>query len=189
MCNRLYRQMNGPVAELIEPGMKWTDLLRASVHRGMYADAIGREERMDERSHPEPDEIPKPLRGRPRRGKWHSVSMHPTDLGGFVVTRADISERKKAEAAEREADALLQKISMPALFPTACRRSTAKRSIEIQPARRCTATGRKSRISTPTGMTGTGFVAALLVNGRIDDFRVRMHAADGSIFWVPYQDA
>ena len=44
--------------------------------------------------------------------------MHPTDLGGFVVTRADISERKKAEAAEREATALLQKVLDACPTPT-----------------------------------------------------------------------
>ena len=76
----------------------------------MYADAIGREEEWLERSHPEPDEFQSHYEADLGNGKWHSVSMHPTDLGGFVVTRADISERKKAEAAEREATALLQKV-------------------------------------------------------------------------------
>ena len=110
--------MNQPVADMIKPGMKWLDMLRESARRGMYADAIGREdewvnERVQNRakfqSRYEAD-----LGG----GKWHSVSMHPTDLGGFVVTRADISERKKAEAAEREATALLQKVLDACPTPT-----------------------------------------------------------------------
>ena len=77
MCNRLYRELNQPVADLIKPGMKWTDMLRESVRRGMYADAIGREEewindriqnRAKFQSHYEADL---------GNGKWHSVSMHP----------------------------------------------------------------------------------------------------------------
>ncbi|MEM9148105.1 MAG: PAS-domain containing protein [Pseudomonadota bacterium] len=43
-------------------------------------------------------------------GAWYSVARHRTSDGGFVLTRRDITERKKAEAAEREADALLRQV-------------------------------------------------------------------------------
>ena len=48
---------------------------------------------------PEPRPIPEPLRGRSRRRQMAFGVDPSTDLGGFVVTRADISERKVAEAA------------------------------------------------------------------------------------------
>ena len=90
MCNRLYREMNTPVADLIKPGMKWTDMLWAGARRGMYVDAIGREQEWFD------DRVQNRVRFQSRYeanlggGKWHSVSIHPTDLGGFVVTRADV---------------------------------------------------------------------------------------------------
>jgi PAS domain S-box-containing protein len=43
-------------------------------------------------------------------GRWSLVSNCPTRDGGFVVTRVDITERKRAELAEREADALLRRV-------------------------------------------------------------------------------
>ena len=111
--------MNQPVADMIKPGMKWTDMLRDSARaaalrrrdrpRGRVARTIAVQNRTNFQSRYEADL---------GNGKWHSISMHPTDLGGFVVTRADISERKKAEAAEREATALLQQVLDACPSPT-----------------------------------------------------------------------
>ena len=129
-------------------------MLRESVRRGMYADAIGREEewlndriqnRAKFQSHYEADL---------GNGKWHSVSMHPTDLGGFVVTRADISERKKAEAAEREATALLQKVLDAC--PTPTRMSSIDGRDALSQSRQqgsCTAIARSSWTTTSTRTT------------------------------------
>ena len=118
MCNRAYRALNYSVADMMKPGMKWVDMLRESARRGMYADAIGREDEWVN------DRIRNRAKFQSRYeanlgdGTWHSVSMHATDLGGFVVTRADISERKRAEAAERDATALLQKVLDACPVPT-----------------------------------------------------------------------
>ena len=155
-------------------------MLRESVRRGMYADAIGREDewlndriqnRTKFQSHYEADL---------GNGKWHSVSMHPTDLGGFVVTRADISERKKAEAAEREATALLQKVLDACPVPTRMSsidgQDALSQSCQPSAVRRSPAS-RRTTMSTRT--TAIRWSTPLLENGRIDDFRVRMHAADG----------
>ncbi len=183
MCNRHYRELNEPVAGLIKPGMKWTELLRESVNRGMYADAIGREEewindriqnRAKFQSHYEADL---------GNGKWHSVSMHPTDLGGFVVTRADISERKKAEAAEREANALLQKVLDACPVPTRMSSIDGK-TLYRNPASQALYGDREEVGDFYADKDDRDrLVRTLLENGRIDDFRVRMHAADGGIFW------
>ncbi|MEM9096101.1 MAG: PAS-domain containing protein [Pseudomonadota bacterium] len=41
---------------------------------------------------------------------WHAISRNMTSDGGFVITRLDISERKKAEAIEREADERMRQV-------------------------------------------------------------------------------
>ena len=43
-------------------------------------------------------------------GDWFFVSNCPTREGGFVVTRVDITERKRAELAAKEADELVRKV-------------------------------------------------------------------------------
>ena len=117
MCNRLYREMNHPVADLIKPGMKWMDMLRESVRRGMYADAVGREE-MAQRSYPNRAKFQSRYEADLGNGNWHSVSMHSTDLGGFVVREPTSASAKKAEAAESEATVLLQKVLDACPAPT-----------------------------------------------------------------------
>ena len=184
MCNRLYRELNKPVAELIKPGMKWMDMLRESVRRGMYADAIGREDEWLN------DRIQNRAKFQSRyeadlgNGKWHSVSMHSTDLGGFVVTRADISERKKAEAAEREATALLQKVLDAC--PTPTRMSSIDGQDALSQSRQPGAVRRSSRHDRTTTSTRTTErrwstrcwrTAASTISG------CGMYDADDGIFW------
>ena len=40
-------------------------------------------------------------------GRIYSVSLRPTSSGGFVITRTDITERRRAEAMIRDREALL----------------------------------------------------------------------------------
>ena len=159
-------------------------MLRESVRRGMYADAIGREEewlndriqnRTKFQSHYEADL---------GNGIWHSVSMHPTDLGGFVVTRADISERKKAEAAEREATALLQRVldacPTPTRMSTIDGRNALSQSCQHGALRRPPADW---WTTTSTRRQGCADRTPCWSTRGIDDFRVRQYDADDSIFW------
>ncbi len=110
MCNSVYRRMNNLVEDLIEPGMEWSELMRISAMRGAYADAIGREEEWVEERLKNGIEFINGYELHCGDGSVHSVSIHPTDLGGFVVTRVDITERKRIEAAEREADAVIRQV-------------------------------------------------------------------------------
>lgn len=110
MCNSVYREMNSKVAELIKPGMGWFELMRESAYRGAYQDAIGKEDEWVEERLQNGVEFIKGFELHGGDGSVHSVSVHPTDLGGFVVTRIDITERKQIEAAEREADSVVREV-------------------------------------------------------------------------------
>lgn len=184
MCNALYREMNHPVEHLIKPGVEWSDLLRESVRRGVYVDAVGREEEwLDERLRPDRTGFHGRYETDLGDGRWHSVSIHPTDLGGFVVTRADISESKKAEAAERKATALMQKVLDACPSPT--RMSTIEgETLYRNPASR-KLYGDRPRLTdyyVDPGDRET-LVRVLQEKGAIDDFRVRQYDGDGKIFW------
>lgn len=184
MCNSRYRELNQIVADMIVPGMNWLDMLRESVRRGYYADAVGREDEWIE------DRIRNRTRFQSQyeadlgHEKWHSISMHRTELGGFVVTRTDISERKKAEAAEREATLLLQRVLDACPVPT--RMSTIDgRTIYRNPASKELYGDRDDAAEFYVNRADRKTqVQRLLDSGQIDDFRVRMHASDGSAFWA-----
>ncbi len=117
-------------------------------------------------------------------GQWHSVSIHPTDLGGFVVTRADISERKKAEAAERDATALMQNVL------DACPSPMRMTTIEGETLYRNPASqrlyGDRPRITDYYVDTQISryWIDTLLEKGRIDDFRIQQYDADDKVFWA-----
>ncbi|SJM29791.1 putative Histidine kinase [Mesorhizobium delmotii] len=184
MCNSLYRELNHPVRDLVEPGVEWGELLRESAKRGVFRNAVGREDEwLDERIQSRIEfhshfEVPL------SDGKWHSVSIHPTDLGGFVVTRADISERKKAEAAERDATALLQKVL------DACPSPIHMTTIEGETLYRNPATrdlyADRPRITDHYVDPDYSAILerTLIAKGRIDDFRVQQYDTENKAFWA-----
>lgn len=110
MCNSRYREMNALVADLLEPGLEYEMMLREMARRGGYTDAIGREdawvaERVDNAiEYAQDDEITH------TNGNTYMVSIHPTKLGGFAVTRTDVTKRKQAEARERDGDMLVRQV-------------------------------------------------------------------------------
>jgi signal transduction histidine kinase len=110
MFNNRYREMNGLVADLLEPGLDYEMMLREMARRGGYADAVGREdewvaERVENATeYAQEDEITH------TNGNTYIVSIHPTKLGGFVVTRTDVTKRKQAEARERDGDLLVRRV-------------------------------------------------------------------------------
>ncbi len=110
MCNQRYKDMNAAVADILEPGLDWEILMRETARRGVYFEAIGREDEWIrdrlETTHDYVDEYEL----RHTDGSTYLVSTHPTKLGGFVVTRTDITERKKAEFIDREGDLLVRTV-------------------------------------------------------------------------------
>jgi PAS domain S-box-containing protein len=183
MCNSLYREMNQAVRDVIKPGMEWNTLLRESAKRGVFPNAVGREEEwLAER-------LRDPIDFRSREvdfgnGKWQLVSIHPTDLGGFVVTRADISERKKAEVIERDANAFLRQVL------DACPSPIRMTTIEGETLYRSPATkqlyGDRAQITDfyANPPDSRKFVETLLEKGSIDDFRVQQYDAHNNVFWA-----
>ena len=109
LANSRYRTMHAISADVLVPGVNWFDFLRVTAERNQFPvppDKIDewlaeratdrREFRQQEFQHTD--------------GGWFFVSNCPTREGGFVVTRVDITERKRAELAAKEADELVRKV-------------------------------------------------------------------------------
>lgn len=184
MCNSLYRELNQPVRDLIKPGVEWNELLRESAKRGVYRDAVGREDKWLDEQIQSRIEFHSPFEVPLSDGKWHSVSIHPTDLGGFVVTRADISERKKAEAAERDATAVLQKVLDAC--PSPIRMTTFDgETLYRNPATRDLYGDRPQITDYYVDPHCSAILERTLIQkGRIDDFRVQQYDRENKIFWA-----
>lgn len=110
MFNKRYAEMNHSVADLLEPGLDWEILMRETARRGIYTEAVGREDDwVSERLHNGVQYI-QDYELHHTDGTCYLVSVHPTELGGFVVTRTDITAKKQAEAFERDSDLLVRTV-------------------------------------------------------------------------------
>jgi diguanylate cyclase (GGDEF)-like protein len=107
LWNRRYDDIYPGTADLRVPGVRFEDMLREGVVRGMYAAARGREEEwLAERLalHAEPHKIHEQ---RLSNGRWLRVEDRKTTLGGFIGIRVDITELK-----QREEDLRLQNMKL-----------------------------------------------------------------------------
>jgi len=97
-------------ADLLVPGVRFEDHIRASAERGQWVDAIGHEEEwVKERleQHRNPEGV---YEQQLASGRWLLVSERKTREGGIVGVRADITEMKEAQQALRERDTRLHEL-------------------------------------------------------------------------------
>ena len=107
LCNTKYRELYDLSADLLIPGMRFEDHIRASAYRGQIADAVGREEewvkeRLEQHRNPKGT-----YEQRLGNGRWLLISERKTRDGGIVGVRGDITGVKAAQEALRERDARL----------------------------------------------------------------------------------
>ncbi len=105
ICNGKFREYHPMIAELIEPGVGFDELVRSGAERGQFADAIGR---VDEWVAGELERQRDPQGAHEQRmsdGRWLQVSDRRTDDGSTVRLRTDITGIKRREDALRRAEA------------------------------------------------------------------------------------
>lgn len=101
--NSRYCAIYPTIADIIRPGVSFTELLRVSARRGQYAGITAEhadqwvDERLERHSHP--GGVFEQLLG---DGRWLEIVERPTAEGGRVAIRRDITRRKTIEAAIRD---------------------------------------------------------------------------------------
>lgn len=104
LCNSKYREFYDLSADLLIPGTRFEDHIRASAYRGQIAEAVGREEAWVQeqvKQHQNPQRVYLQQLG---NGRWLQISERKTGEGGIIGVRTDITERVRAEAALRESE-------------------------------------------------------------------------------------
>lgn len=115
LWNRRYDSIYPQTAELRTSGVRFEEMLRAGVARGMYAEAAGREEEwIRERLARRHGSYEIHEQGM-ADGRWVRVEDYKTRLGGYIGIRVDITELKQREECLRlqnvKLDAALQNMS------------------------------------------------------------------------------
>ena len=115
LCNRRFDAMYPKTADLRVPGMKFEAILRTGLARGVYDEAVGREEAwIAERlaAHLEPSSV---YEQRHANGCWIRVEDCRMPNGGHVGVRVDVTQLKQREEQVRleniKLDAALQNMS------------------------------------------------------------------------------
>ena len=110
VTNRRFRENNAEIAEYIVPGGRYEDAVRAAIAKGLFVEAVGREEewiqeRLARRRNPRAGAVEQHRKG----DRW--VLLRETHLadGSVITLGLDITERKHAEERLQQFSAQLEK--------------------------------------------------------------------------------
>jgi len=106
--NQRYEDLHDNIAGMMREGDLYTDILEAAVAANRLPETEIEKVRVG-MSRGESNEKRR-FEFQHSDGRWFAVVRQPTSESGFVITRQDITERKLAEQAEREADETLRRI-------------------------------------------------------------------------------
>ncbi len=183
MFNQRYADMNKGVADLLKPGLDWEILMRETARRGIYSEAIGNEEQWVSDRLANGIEFIQDYELTETDGRTYLVSVHPTNLGGFVVTREDITDRKQIEATERDGDMLIRTVlDASSAVVTMARIGDGQILYRSPAALQLFGTSKTAKEHYVNPEDRADFVTQLLVDGRVDDLKLDLFKANGEIF-------
>lgn len=102
LCNDAYRRMYPEIADLIEPGASFTEILRAGIARGVFADAENRAEVWLAERMRQHQQLEGAIEQRLSGGRWALASERRMSDGGTAGLRIDITALKRTQFALNE---------------------------------------------------------------------------------------
>ncbi|WP_299723832.1 ATP-binding protein [uncultured Tateyamaria sp.] len=183
MFNQQYAEMNKAISHLLKPGLDWEILMRETARRGIYAEAVGNEENWVSDRLANGIEFIQDYELVETDGRTYLVSVHPTRLGGFVVTREDITAKKQAEVEQRDGDLLIRKVlDASAAVVTMARIGDGQILYRTPAALQLFGPTKSAREHYVSPEQRADFVTQLLADGRVDDFKLDLLNAEGNVF-------
>jgi PAS domain S-box-containing protein len=190
MCNQRYKDFNYLSADMLVPGVRWEDFMRAGAERGQYVDAIGRVEEYVRERKKMRAALVSHYEFQQSDDRWLTGSVRRTRQGGLVVIRVDATERKRMEQALRESEARFRSITIAHPVPLAISTYGGKMLYVSQPFADLFRMSVEEALKKPaveyykTPEGRAGFIEALRETGSVDGFEVETIRSDGSIFWA-----
>lgn len=183
LFNRRYREMNRPIAGLLQPGLDWEILLLEAGRRGMHFHVAGQKEEWVPAYFSDTLDHVQDLELEIGDGRSYLVSLHPTKSGGFAVTGTDNTLRKQAESVERDSELLFTTVleSNPASV-VMVRMSDGAVIYRSKAARKLLGDKKFAKEYFIIPEERIDYLTALLADGGIDDYRVTLVNAAGRQF-------
>lgn len=181
-CNEQFHEINDGIKEFVAPGTHWESILRAMAQRRIARNSVGREaawvrdvlfatERFEDFEIEWLD------------GSIIAVEVHPTSLGGFILSQTDITARRRAEQAARDSEQLLSKILQASPANLCMSRIGDGEIIYSSPASVALFGDEASaRDQFADPLDRGDFLTELLPTGHVDDFPADSRNAEGEVF-------
>ncbi len=134
MFNQRYKDLLGPISDMIRPGMHWRDLIHGCVQRGVVSEKHESGAEWETVSEGDRDAGAKRTEIRQLDDRYFELSYHPTKSGGFVVTRTDVTDKHIAEVRAEERDRLLSRILEANPIPVVMARAEDGKVVYQSPA-------------------------------------------------------
>lgn len=189
MCNQTYRDFNELCVDILKPGVKWLDFVRAGAERGQYADAIGRIDSWLEQSIADRRALRANHEYEISDGRWCIGSNRSTRHGGIVVTRIDITDRKNMEKALQESEAFNRQVLDSCPVAVQMTQTETGKVVYRSPASAALfgqGDGESDTYASNFFIDQADYhdcIDRLRREGQFDDVRAQLRRRDGSSFW------
>ncbi len=195
MCNQRYREYNSESADMLKPGVRWADFIRAGAERGQYIPALGRVEEWIEERTAQRASHARHIHIEQSDGRWFQVSNQPTRQGGYVAIRTDITHLKQMEIALRKSEERFRRMVEEHTLPVLMTRAKDGKIIYESPAARALF-GRSDETGGTNSMHHHAvgyyvdpedrepYIAALRRHGVVENREIQFKKVDGTPFWA-----
>lgn len=195
MCNQRYREYNSASADMLKPGVRWADFVRAGAERGQYVPALGRVEEWIEERQAQRASHARHVHIEQSDGRWFQVSNQPTRQGGYVAIRTDITHLKQMEIALRKSEERFRRMVEEHPLPVLMTRAKDGKIVYESPATKALF-GREEEQPEPEGMHDVpvgyyadpkvreGYLALLYRDGLAENYEMEFKKVDGTRFWA-----
>ena len=182
VCNKQYVDSNKCIKNILKPGAQWETLVREKVKLGIYRDANDIEESWLTHDFAHIGQTSESYEVKENDDRIYQITINPSKIGGFIITRQDITDQKRMEAAEREGD-LLARTVMDASSTVVVMAALADgHIIYTSPAAQAIYGPNKNAIDYYANPDDrNALMDQLLNNGQANDFRLNTINANGDL--------
>jgi len=187
MCNSQFRAFNEQTDDILRPGVTWIDFNRIGAERGQYPAAEGRLQAWLEETTAERGEATN-WEFEQSDGRWFEYSHRTTRQNGLVVTRRDITERKRMESALREEQELVRRVLESAPVPISMTRLRDRLILYESPAMSAIFLEDEDTRAAHAGTHDLdpsqrmAYLRRIAEEGAVDNFEIDFRRLDGSEF-------
>ncbi len=182
MFNQRYKELLGPMSDMIKPGMHWRDLIHGCVQRGVVTKKHDSGAEWVDVSESDRDAGAQRTEIRQLDDRFFELSYHPTKSGGFVVTRTDVTDKHMAELHAEERDRLLSRILEANPIPVVMARADDGKVVYQSPAAiEMIGVVDDARPVFIEPDARPRYVDLMRRHGKVEDFRTRFKTPDGRI--------